>query len=275
MAFFGRTFIFNDVPSETYGLYLGQSGSSGEDTNAAGTDVSLLTQKIYRRPVPLFYGAEQTPVLQFPISMYTINDELTAADFSDVSTWLFGQMGYKKLRIVQNDMQDIYFNCFLTAPQIVRIGNIIRMITATVVCDAPWGWGEPKIYTYSYNPNEYCPLDNIRIDNISDNNFYTYPTSLIIETNLFGGIITITNTEDNNRQSIWGNISPFYISLSPNETVTMNCDLQTISSDLSAYPLANFNKNFLRLVQGTNNLTVVGNIKGFTMTVPTAVKIGG
>ena len=74
MAFFGRTFIFNDVPSETYGLYLGQSGSSGEDTNAAGTDVSLLTQKIYRRPVPLFYGAEQTPVLQFPMSMYTIND---------------------------------------------------------------------------------------------------------------------------------------------------------------------------------------------------------
>jgi phage-related protein len=266
MAFFARTFIFNDIPSETYGLYLGVAGDSGESTNAVGTDVTLLTQKIYRRPVPLYYGAEQTPVLQFPLSMYSPN-EMTAADFSDTATWLFGQMAYKKLRICQNDMQDIYFNCFLTAPQIVRYGNLIKMITTTVICDAPWGWGEPGVYTYNFNPNEYAPLFNARIDNISDDNFYTYPTNLIIKANLFGGAVTITNIEDNNRQ--------FILSLSPNETVTLNCDLQTISSDATLYPLANFNLNFLRLIQGTNNLIIEGNVKEITMNVPTAIKIGG
>ena len=267
MGFFARTFIFDGIPSETFGLYLGSSSSSGEEAGAAGSDVKLLIQKIYRRPVPLFYGVEQDPVLQFPISMYTINDELTAADFSDVATWLFGQMNYKKLRIVQNDMQDIYFNCFLTAPQIVRVGNIIRMVTATVVCDAPWGWGEPTTYTYNYNPNEYLPLANVRIDNLSDNNFYTFPTNLVIEANLFGGTVTITNVEDAGRQ--------FILTVLPNEVVTMNCDLQIISSNLVTYPLENFNKNFLRLIQGTNNLIVEGNIKNLTMTCPVAVKLGG
>jgi phage-related protein len=130
--FYGKTFIFDGQPSEFYNLYLGELNGSGEGTTTA-QDVTLLTQKVYRRPVPLLYGAEQTPVLSFPLSFYS-PDEITAESLSEISGWLFSQQNYKVLRICQNDMSDIYFNCFLTAPQITRVGNIIQAISCTVMC---------------------------------------------------------------------------------------------------------------------------------------------
>jgi len=273
MAFSAKTFIFQDTPSEFLNLYLGGAESvsiakSGEVSTAGGSDVTLLTQKIYRRPIPLFYGAEQTPVLSFPLSMYSPSDDgITPESYSEIATWLFGQMNYGKLRICQNDMQDIYFNCFLTAPQIIRVGNIIRMVDTTVVCDSPWAWKEPRTYSYSYDTNVETISDTQSINNESANNFYTFPTNLVITANIFGGSVDIMNTQDANRE--------FILTLLPNEIVTINCDLQIISSNLVTYPLAGFNKNFLRLIQGVNDLTINGNVKSISITYPVATKISG
>jgi phage-related protein len=264
MAFYAKNFIFNGKPSEFYGLYLGEFNGSGESMTAASSDVSLLTQKLFRKPVPLFWGAEQTPILSFNLSMYS-EFEIHTPDFSNIATWLFGQMNYKVLRVCQNDMIDTYFNCFLTAPQIVREGNMIRGLSATVLCDAPWGWREGKEYDYNWGDNTYQIDDTIILNNENSNNFYTYPTSLKIYANIFGGSVTITNTTDNNRA--------FILNLLPEEVVTLDCDHQFISSTLVQYPLINFNKNWLRFLQGTNNLTISGNISEIKISSPVAVKI--
>ena len=264
--FFGRTFLYDGIPSEMYNLYLGELGASGEATTATSSDVTLLTQKLFRRPTLLLYGAEAAPVLQFPFYCYS-PDEITGEDFSNISGWLFGGMSYKVLRICQNDIQNVYFNAFLTQPQIIRVGNIIRGFTCTVTCDSPWGWSYPRTSTYSYNANAYSITDSISFLNVSENSFYTYPTSLIITANVFGGSVTIRNTSDGNRD--------FILTLLPNEVVTINNDLQLISSNLVTYPLYKFNLNFLRLVRGTNNLTISGNVASIVITYNPAVKIGG
>ena len=268
MAFYGHTFIFDEIPSEFYNLYLGEFNGSGDATTAASSDVSLLTQKLFRRPVPLLWGTEQTPVLQFPLSVYS-TAEITAESFSEISGWLFGQQTCKKLRICQHDMTDIYYNAFLTAPQIIREGNIIYGFTCTVICDAPWGWHEPRYHEYAYNPYEYSIADNIYFLNASENAFYTYPTSLIITANLFGGQVSIVNVTDASRTLL---IAP----LLPNEVITINNDLQLMSSTLVTYPLYKLsNLIFLRLVRGTNNLVVTGNIAKFSIEYTLAAKIGG
>jgi len=73
MGFVAKTFIFNNIPSEFFGLELGYTGDSdeggGEATYDTSSNSSLLTQKIYRNPRPLFFGVEQIPVLQFPLIM--------------------------------------------------------------------------------------------------------------------------------------------------------------------------------------------------------------
>jgi phage-related protein len=266
--FYAKTFIFDDKPSEFYSLYLGEFSGSGDATTSASNDLSLLTLKLFRRPVPLFWGAEQTPVLQFPLSMYSDAKEIDAMQYSTISTWLFAQQAYKKLRICQPDMQDVYFNCFLTAPQVVRQGNIIRGFTTTVTCDAPWGWKVPKYYSYTYNPNSYSISDTVSFLNESANGFYTYPTPLKITANTFGGSVTITNITDNSRV--------FTLNVLPNEVVTLDCDHQIISSTLVTYPLYNLlNQHWLRLLPGVNTLSISGNVYKIEITTPIAVKVGG
>jgi phage-related protein len=269
MPFYARSIIFDDIPSEMYNLYLGEfSGvtTDSENTLSQGSsDVTLLTEKLFRRPTPLFYGAEQTPVLSFPLTLYSPN-EITAQDYSLISKWLFGSMNYKVLRICQNDMMDMYFNCFLTAPQIVRTGNIIYGVTFTVVCDSPWAWKEPDTYYFDYSASETYAYDNFSIYNASANNFYTYPY-IEMSANTFGGSLSIINLTDDSRE--------FLLTISPNEDIEMDCDIQEISSTITTYPLSNFNNNWLRFLPGFNHLLVTGNINYLYIRSPVAAKIGG
>ena len=265
MAFYADTIIFDSIPSEFYNLFLGEINGAGEASTATSQDISLLTQKLYRRPIPLFWGSEQTPVLTFPLSLYS-PDEIMAPMFSKISQWLFGAMNYKRLIICQPDMQNIFFQCFLTAPQIVRTGNLITGTTCTVVCNAPWGWTDSWTYSYDYTDIEFLVSDSVIIDNESANNFYTYPT-VTATANIFGGYLDIINTSDANRD--------FHITLSPYEIITIDCDNQIITSSIENYPIQNFNKNWLRFIPGFNYLTVTGMISSLEITNPQPVKIGG
>jgi len=264
--FYGNSFIFDGVASEMFNLYLGQIGDSGESMTS-GSDVSLTTQKIYRRPTPFIYGAEQTPVLSFPLSVY-VPGEMVAPHYSAIAGWLWGQSKYKILRICQEDIQEVYFNVFLTAPEITRVGNIIRAFRTTVVCDSPWGYKEAQRYT-SPTYSGQVMSDEFTFYNDSDNSAYTYPRELKIIANAYGGTVTITNITDSNRVFT-------LTDLLPNEIITINCDLQIMTSDLVTYPLYKFTtKNWLRLVRGGNSLSVSGNISNFYITTyPTPVKIG-
>jgi len=260
--FYGSSFIFNGIPSEFYNLQIGDIGGSGEYTSE-GDSVSLITNKLFRRASPIFYGAEQTPVLSFPLSFYS-EDEISAKDYSSISAWLFGQQNYKVLRICQPDMQEIYFNCFLNDPEVIRIGNIIKAFTVQVECDSPYGYREAKTYAYTYGA--YYTSGTIEFYNESDSNFYSYPKVFTITANSYGGTVTITNTTDGNRALV--------ISLSPDEVVTLDCDLQIMSSSSETYPLSNFNKNWLRFIRGLNTLTVEGNIASMSITTkPIEVKV--
>jgi hypothetical protein len=271
MPFYGHSFIFDDVPSEIYNLYLGNTNDSGESITTGSNDVVPLTQKLFRRPTLMYYGSEQSPTLSFPLFAYCPS-ELTAPDYSLVAKWLFGQQSYKKLIICQEDMSDIYFNVFLTAPNITRVGNLIQSFTATVQCDSPWGFRESKTYTYTFGDG-YTISEDIIFLNESDNAFYTFPTSLIITTNIFGGICEIVNHTDDDRAFILGTVTN---PLLPQEVITMNPDQQLISSNKVAdpYPISKFNSNFLRFLPGLNLLTISGNISSISLTVPVAVKVG-
>jgi hypothetical protein len=264
MPFYGNVFIYDSIPSEFHNISIGEFNGGGESTTSGSNNVEPLTQKLFRRPTPLFFGAEQTPVLSFPLSMYCKN-EIDALEYSGIAKWLFGQQEYKKLRICQEDMYDTYFNCLMTEPEIMRIGNMIQGFKTNVVCDSPWGWKEPKEYAYTYTGVNVS--DSITLFNESANTFYTYPTLLVITANRFGGGITITNTTDNDREFIIDTLEAY-------EVITMNCDLQFISSSEITYPLENFNKNWLRFIKGRNDLTITGNVSSISIISPVAVKVG-
>lgn len=265
MSFFGRSFVYDGIPSETHNLFI-SSPDGGDVKTSGGSDTEVISEKIRRRSRLFTYGFDQSPTLKFEIMVNAPSKNgLTAVDIEVAKRWLLGRQGYKKLQIMQPDMQDVYFNCIFTNSQEHKVGNIIRGLTFDVICDAPWGFAFDKILTYDYI---VAFIDTtIFINNLSDDNYYLYP-QLDVTMNSTGGDITITNANDN------GRIFEF-TSMSPDEVISINNDLQIMESSTGLFRLSNFNKNWLRLVRGINELSVVGNVSQLLFTLQYARKIGG
>lgn len=265
MSFFGKSFIFDGKSSEEYNLYI--SSSDGENARLTGAgDVELITQKVFRRNSPYLLGVTPSPVLQFDIEI-TSPLEIMADEMGYIMSWIFGQTEYKKLQIVQEDMYNFYYNCFITSPKVIKVGNKTIGFSGTVICDKPFATMYPKTLTKTYSTFPVTTGNTFTFNNISQNNFYEYPT---ISFTLGGGgtTATITNNTDGGRQFI-------FTGLTAGETITVNNDLCIITSSLTLNRLSAFNKNWFRLLKGSNSITITGYPASVTFTYSPAVKIGG
>jgi phage-related protein len=266
MAFYGRSFIYNNIPSDYYGLLIGDLDSGGVNETMGSSNMEILDQKIYRRATPFFYGATPSPILTFDMSAFSEN-EIDSDFFRLIQKVFFSSKKYSKLQIVQDDMAEIYFDAILNDPKIIRVGNLLRGISFTVTCSSPFAWNFPKTTTYTYSTPT---IDSTVIFNNSsdDNGSYLYPSN-VITMNSFGGNITITNLSDSNRVFS-------FTGLQAGEVITIDNSLQTISSSTGLKRLSNFNKKFLRLIPGVNNLRIQGAISTATMTCQfVSRRIGG
>lgn len=260
MSFWGHNFVWDGIPSEMYDLFI-SSPDGGDVEITTGNDVELLTETIYRRPTPYLLGVQQSPVLSFDVS-FNCPYELTGLDLHTVNRWLFGHLSYKKLRIVQDDISDVYFNCVLKNPRVHKVGNINRGIRATVVCDSPWGWIDERTYTYTY---ESSPSSSpISFYNDTDNNYYTYPKIEFVTTSEED--FTLVNSTDNSR-------SFAFTTLAGSITVYVNNDLQTAVDNNGTSLVSSFNKNWFRLLPGQNNLLVTAAISSLKFIYSLARKV--
>ena len=267
MAFYGRSFIYDGVPSELYGLYIMDINADSINSSMGSSSMEIIEQKIYRKPTPYFYGAFPSPKLQFDFSAYS-EKELDAETFEKIQKWLFSSRTYKKFQIDQFDFQNVYFNCFFNEPTIERVGNLIFGFSTKVICDSPYALRHPETTTYSYTTSVVDSTETY-YNQSDDAGDYLYPTSLIITMNNTDGDVYITNLDDNNRVVSFTNILP-------NEVLTISPQYQTIQSSTGLKRLANSNKKFLRLVPGRNRLRIQGNVESIQMTNQfIAKKIGG
>lgn len=261
MSFYAKDFIFNNIMSQSLGLTISSDGA--EDANDAGSNVEPVIIKIFRRPTNYLVGVEQGPVLTFPVSFNSEN-KINAVFAARIERILFGQMFYKKLQVIQPDTSMYYWNCFLESPKRKRVGGEIVGYSATVTCDSPWAKSFPRDTLITLNPP--TPL-TYNLNNRSGNNDYTYPKVEFQMSNA-GGYLLINNVTDSRG---------FYISgLAPNEIITIDNDLQIITSSLNdTNRLPNFNKNWFREVPDLNVLNISGNAKYIKITQTDAQKIGG
>jgi phage-related protein len=267
MAFYGRSFIYDGVPSETYGLYISDIDANAVNQSMGSTSVEIREQKVYRRATPYFYGATPNTKLSFTFSAFS-EQEIDASLYQLIQKWLFSSRSYKTFQIDQPDIQDIYFNAILNDPKTNRVGNLIQGFTCDVVCDSPYAFKFPKTTTYTYTASD---VDDTQVYyNESDDRYsYLYPSSLVVTMNNVGSEFSITNETDSDRV-----VS--FTGLSASEVLTISPSLQTISSSTGLTRLSNSNKKFLRLLSGENSLRFQGNISSIAMTNQwIAKKIGG
>jgi hypothetical protein len=280
MAFLGLEFIFNNIPSSNFGLFISKIDGQGVNESSLGSSIKLITKKLLRDPVEFFYGVEQAPVLEFELEFFSVNP-LSAMDRNIISSWLFGQQTRGTLQILQEDFEGIHFNCIMDSSSATYVGNIQQGFKAHIICDSPFAWGQPGVVSYTNTTELPIGLvydSALHVYNESADNFYTYPT-IQFTMGWFGTDFAIRNTTD---EALIGEARPFGFSYlttgSPvGETITVDNKRKIVQSSTGLTRLSStyFNLKWLRLLPGDNVLEVVGSPLNFTITYPVAKKVGG
>lgn len=261
-SFNAYDFVYDGIPSHTFDLKIITFDDGGLFSGVGSSNVDILTQRVLRKSKLYYLGRIQQPVLEFPFTFGTAH-ELSGMDRDLISAWLFGRSGYKKLEVLQDDLNSAWFNCFMTEPEPQYIGGINYAFKCNVVCDSPFAYSPTKtIVTGSFAGESY----DFSIYNHSSDDDYLYP---VVEFTLSGANnFSLTNLTDNNRVFT-------FTGLLSTETITVDNDIQTVVTDSGINRLSKFNKNWFRLVPKINNLRVTSSISNLEITYNERIKIGG
>ena len=112
MSFNARTFIFDGVPCEEYGLMLYYFDNPSTRESSVGTNVDIMETRLNRSTKPIFYGTTMNEPMQFSMTFGSL-EPMTKYEVDLVSGWLTGHSEYKWLEIIQDDLADVRYKCFI------------------------------------------------------------------------------------------------------------------------------------------------------------------
>lgn len=252
MAFWGKTFVFNDISCEAFDLMLYDIGNDTQGEGTFASTVSIIEDVVGNRWKPWFYGVKYEKKLEFEI-VFGVNTEridrgkyLARFEIDEIASWLTGHDKYMWFAIDQEDMAHVHYRCIITDLSLVSYGNIPWAMKATITCDSPYAYLYPQEFSYEINGTK-----EIEFPNGSSHNGYYMPILDITTTG--GGTISITNKTDNDRTF---ELKDMPASIT-NIRVNNDTCVITNNADLNLYPYCNC--KFFRLVRGYNTLSVTGN----------------
>lgn len=251
MAFWGCSFVFDEVPCEEYDLMMYDIGGTSNSSGKFASGVSIMEDKTAYRYTPFFYGTKIEDKLKFQL-VFGVNQDridqdkyLERDELEAIATWLTGHNRYKWLYINQNDLTQIGYRCIITGLDLIEFGMVPYALRATVECDSPYAYLPPQSFEYNIDGTA-----RIRFFNDSGHNGYYMPKLEISPTTRN---FKIKNITDGNREFAFTNI-PTSVS-----TIDVDNEYEIISfRDEEINPYLYFNYKFLRLVRGVNELQITG-----------------
>lgn len=263
---------------EFYGMHFSYAGQSSRDV-AGGFYIGAIDEPrltaisgsaevvsiFNRRTQSRYYVDKNWDDSPLEFSMEIIADEeipLTVSNRRAAEKWLFHRDGFKKLYIDMDDDCDAemyetidgevirtYLNCIFVNPEKIESDNGIIGFKVDVICDAPNAWQDP--ITKTFTPTSGQPF-TLTID--SDLYEYVYP-KVSISMGSGGGDLQIVNHSDSDSR-----ITSFS-NLIMSATFVMDGKTNYITG--GNYVLFQ-NRNFVRLLDGDNRITVTGDVESIT-----------
>lgn len=203
-------------------------------------------------------------MLSFEIEFITDDERvLNPSERRAIEKWLFNRANYCKLyfdateditgetfEVVDNVRKRNYLNCRFTNPEKLEYNGGIVGYKATLEADSNMLWQDEIEKTFSVDNASEDSSSIITITVDSDICDYIYPTVSVTMGTVGGDIIISNNTDDSTRLTK-------FVGLSPNVTVIMKGELNYVNDQY----YEKFEKqNFIRLLDGENKLTLMGNI---------------
>jgi len=244
MAFIKEAFSYDGIWSYDMGVMM---VTQAEDVLEVpfGYNRQIIEEKVSHKTKPFFFGLDKEP-LEFTISLMPLDTQWTRDKKLKIVNWLFKDV-YKPF--ISEDNPDIIYYC-MPIEEAHRFVNRIDQGFATITfrCNSPYAYSPTYFKTYisqqSSNPFE--------IENLSNIEKFNYPE---VEVELLtGNSFKLINLTDG------GNEFSF-TDLQQGEKIYVNNESKQIISSLpNTYRLGNFNKHWLKLVQGVNRIRIEGDV---------------
>lgn len=201
-------------------------------------------------------------------SVDIITDHERGIEFNqrrEIEKWLFNRSKYHRLYFdivddpygeafesFHGEQKRVYMNCrFINAEKLEYNGGIVGY-KAMVETDSPFLWQDE--ITKVYNPTAESKAFNVKTDFDMDD--YIYPTVKITTGNL-GGDISIINITDSSVRTTK------FVNMPAEETFLMKGEINYISGGF--YEKFS-DRNFIRLLDGRNEIHVLGDISSISFT---------
>jgi len=254
-------FTYDGVHSSAYNLLI----ASFDESNVTNTSVFAPNVKTFRMPRKhkfYFAGVEYPEPPEFDFSIIT-EDVLPDVLRREILTWLTGRNGFKKLEIHQPELEDYYYRCIFTAVDMIYVNGMCHGFHLTTQFDSPFCYGRPRKLKVSDNGEG----KSVRLINDSDiPDGYVYPI-----VTAYSGFEPTDFEILNKTDSLYRVFK--YSGLELNSWLEIDNELQTVKGREPGHFLSNFNKNWLKLRKGVNELVVKINGR-MTIECPTYVLIG-
>lgn len=266
----GSYFDYSGISSRNYGLIFAHANTDEMTALAGEIQSNTIFDKRGKRNYLVGENYENSPV-RFEAEVITDDDSLISGRVRrEIEKWLFHQTDYQKLYVdincdeyaydyalLDGVPKRLYYNCrFMNPEKILGNGGIVGY-KFTIECDSCMAWMDEMTYTFSLNHSSESSNSVIEVEVDSDLNDYIYP-KVTIEMGSIGGNIMILNTTDSSSRLT------AFTGLTPMITLTMNGgSVNYISGDNY---LKFYGRNFVRLLDGKNKLTVTGNVKKISFT---------
>lgn len=240
-------FSLDGIYSGVYGLRIASFDDSGgvEESQFLTPTLNITKSSRSNR---FYYGGRTIDSAPQKIMSIISDRGINDINRREILSWLY-KPGFRDLVIHQPDYEGYKFRVAISDINVIYFSALCVGFSMTLNFDSIYGTGKPTIVKATLDGTG----KKVKILNKSDLP-YQYTMPVVKFTNkVSDGELTIKNNSDTS-------LMEFQITdLKKNETVTIDNELQLISSTANDDILSYFNKRWLRLKPGMNELLITGN----------------
>lgn len=264
---YGSHFEFASRNSRDYGLIIANLDTNRMIKTSGEIESVTLFNKLSNKLYLINDDKSGSPI-SFEIEILTEDQSVISySERRKIEKWLFNRASYEKLyfdiaddpenetyEIIDWEKKRNYLNCRLINPEKIESDSGVIGYKAVLEADSNMLWQDAVTKEFIINNESAESTSVISVEVDTDTNDYVYPI-VTIKLGTIGGDIIIANNADSSTR-----LTKF-VSMSPSSTIIMKGEINYVSND---YYLKFVNRNFIRLLDGTNNLTVMGNVEKIT-----------
>lgn len=143
-------FEYAGISSQPYGLIMAYIENLNDNFDSGGK-FELKTDTLPRSYETLLYGKDySTEPLSFDVEIVNQEDYIPLEQMTEIKNWLFGQDGWKTLRLA-DDRQNFHLKCIFQPGEDIVDGIGYRGVRCTLINISPFWYGDEQVISLSQN----------------------------------------------------------------------------------------------------------------------------